>query len=469
MSEKISSLKAKYKENPGWYWLLAIVFFFPILPEYISPFLLFAGFIVFKRQWSREGRKAKVGTLGKLIMVFMTLAIISTIWSETRFSTFSTAALWWGMFLVQVMIYNLARTRRKIDRILSMMVLSGGINGLVGAVQILTYTLYKHELISQNFVLVTPFYRNLDEAIYTWLPFEISTNAWISRASGFFSNPNLLATYMVICYPISIYLFLNSKDRLHKLAYFGLNVLISAGMSSTMTRAGCFIAIAGWVFMFVILAKRHWKPLLEIFIPTICIILPSILTRYGLIFRNVPIVSDVATGGAEAKKSSEAHFQIWESLFDHITTHIKTFIYGTGFGVEQTGKILFENYDLNKPHAHNFIIETWMELGIIGVIIFAVVFVCTFGKLLEINTNNGKKFTLVFCVFTATLLYLLFGLTDYIFNSPKQIILLFILLGLTQAMSICYEKTVIHDRESLLQVAETEIDNIIHQKPINTK
>ncbi len=110
-----------------------------------------------------------------------------------------------------------------------------------------------------------------------------------------------------------------------------------------------------------------------------------------------------------------------------------------------------------------------MELGIIGVIVLAVVFVCTFGKLLEINTNNGKKFTLVFCVFTATLLYLLFGLTDYIFNSPKQIILLFLLLGLTQAISICYEKTVIHDRESLIQVAETEIDNIIHQKPINTK
>ena len=151
MSEKISSLKVGYKKNPGWYWLLAIIFFFPILPEYISPFLLFAGFIVFKRQWSREGKKAKVGTLGKLIIAFMTLALVSTIWSGTRFSTLSTAALWWGMFLVEVMIYNLARTRRRIDRILSMMVLAGGINGFVGAIQILTYTLYKHDIISQNF------------------------------------------------------------------------------------------------------------------------------------------------------------------------------------------------------------------------------------------------------------------------------------------------------------------------------
>lgn len=466
MKDWLSGLKVKYRQNPSWYWLLATMFLFPILPEYVSPFILFIGFIVFKRQWSREGKKAKVGTLGKLMMVFMALALISTLWSSTKFSTFSTAALWWGMFLIEVMIYNLARTRRKIDRLLTTMVVSGALNGIVGFLQILTYTLHKFDKISEQFVFVTPFYRDIDKAVYSWLPFEIITNAWESRASGFFSNPNLLATYMVICYPISIYLFLNSKDTKHRLAYFAINVFISAGMSSTMTRAGCFIAIAGWLFMFIILAKLYWKQLLQIFIPTICIILPSIMTRYGLIFKTVGKVSGAGGGGAEAKQSSLIHFQIWQSLYDYLTNHINALFFGKGFGVEETGKILLNEYSLNKPHAHNFIIETWMELGVIGVMLFAVILVCNFGKLLEINTNNGKKFTLVFCVFTATLLYLLFGLTDYIFNSPKQIIFLFILLGLTQAISFCYEKRVIHDPESLMHVAEMDIQNIIHQQPI---
>ena len=463
MAEKINAIKYKYRENPGWYWLMAIIFLFPILPEYVSPFILFIGFIVFKVQWSREGRKAKVGTLGKLMMAFMTLAIVSTLWSETKFSTFSTAALWWGMFLVQVMIYNLARTRKKIDRILSLMVFSGAINGFVGTLQICSYTLYKFGKISKDLVFVTPFYRDFDKAVYSWLPFEIVTKTWSTRASGFFSNPNLLATYMVIVYPISIYLFLNTKDKKHKVIYFFMNVLISAGMSSTMTRAGCFIAIAGWLFMFAILLKRYWKPLLEIFIPTICIILPAILTRYGLIFKTVGKVSGAGSGGVEAKMSTEAHFKIWESLIDYLTSHINTLIYGTGFGVEQTGNILLNEYNLNKPHAHNFLIETWIELGIIGIVLLAVILCCNFGKLLEINTNNGKKFTLVFCVFTSTLIYLIFGLTDYIFNSPKQIIFLFILLGLTQAISFCYEKNIITDTQSLIYVAEKEIDNLIHQ------
>lgn len=464
MNNKILQLKEKYHENPGWYWLLAVIFFFPILPEYVSPFILFIGFIIFKRQWTHEGRKAKVGTLGKIMMVFMGLALISTLWSGTKFSTFSTAMLWWGMFLAEVMIYNLAKTRQKIDKILSLMVMSGAINGIAGTIQICTFTLYRFKYIPKEFVFVTPFYRNIDKAVYELLPFEIITKMWTERASGFFSNPNLLSTYMIIVFPISIYLFINAKSRKNKILYFLMNLFIGAGLSSTMTRAGCFIAIFGWIFMFIFLAKKYAKPMLEIFIPTICVIIPSILTRYGFIFKTVGKVSGGGSGGAEAKKSSITHFQIWQSLIDYVTSNIKAFFIGIGFGVEETGQVLMNSYNLNKPHAHNFVLETWMELGIIGVILFFVIIICAFGKLLEINANNGKKFTLVFCVFTSMLTYLIFGLTDYIFNSPKQIILLFILMGLTQAISYCYEKTVITDSHTLKAVAVRDIENTIHQK-----
>ena len=39
MKEKLINLKEQYKKNPAWCWLLATVFFFPLLPEYVSPFL----------------------------------------------------------------------------------------------------------------------------------------------------------------------------------------------------------------------------------------------------------------------------------------------------------------------------------------------------------------------------------------------------------------------------------------------
>ena len=56
---------------------------------------------------------------------------------------------------------------------------------------------------------------------------------------------------------------------------------------------------------------------------------------------------------------------------------------------------------------------------------------------------------------------LLFGLTDYIFNSPKQIILFMIIIGLTQAISQCYEKTIINSTNSLVKAAEKSINEIV--------
>ena len=348
MKEKLAALKIEYRTNPGWCWLLAILFLFPLLPEYVSPFILFVGFIVFKVQWSREGRKAKVGTIGKMMMLFMGYALLSTLWSPTSFSTFSTAALWWGMFLLQVMIYNLARSRDKIDALLQTCTASACVNGVIGTLQICGYTLNRYDCIPDGAVLVTPLYKGLDKFVYTHLPFAISTKTFDSRASGTFSNPNLLATHMVIAYPISIYLFLNAKTKKQKVLCFLANVLISAGLSSTLTRAGCVIALAGWVFMFIVLCRRYWKQMLTIFLPTIAVIVPSILTRYGIIFSS--------GGNGEAKKSSVAHFNIWESLIDYVLSHTRAFFIGTGFGCEETGNILKYMYNLDKPHAHNFVI-----------------------------------------------------------------------------------------------------------------
>lgn len=482
MKEKIHAFRIKYQNNPGWYWLITIIFLFPILPEYISPFILFIGFIVFKRQWTKEGRKAKVGTLGKLEIVFMCLALLSALWSDSKLDTLGSAGLWWGMFLIQVMIYNLVKTRERIDKVFKTITLSAAANGITGTLQIITYMLYDLGYISEKFVFVTPFYKNLDYAVYSWLPFSINTNTFDDRASGFYSNPNLLCTSMLVAYPISIYLFLNGKNKKEKLFYFAANLLISAGISSTLTRAGCVIALLGWVFMFIILAKRHAKELLTIFIPTVAVIVPSILTRYGLIFSSKSVVTDTAAAKTNnivsnyianytntenfitAKRSTDAHLEIWQSVWDYISSHINVFIGGLGFGCESTGAFLYETYNLNKPHAHNFVFEIWAELGIIGILLLLAIILCTFGKLIEINANNGKKFDLVFCVFTSLMLFLLFGLSDYVFNSPKQIILFMIILGLTQAISQCYEKTLIKSTDDLVKATSKTFKEITKLK-----
>ena len=82
--------------------------------------------------------------------------LLSTLWSDTKLDTLGMSGLWFGMLLVQVMIYNLARTKERVDTILKTVVFGASVNGLVASVQIVTYLLFKENLISQKFVLVTP-------------------------------------------------------------------------------------------------------------------------------------------------------------------------------------------------------------------------------------------------------------------------------------------------------------------------
>lgn len=466
--ELLGKARMKIFKNPAWYWLLGTVFIFFLLPEYISPFVLFAAYIIFKRQWTREGRLAKVGTVGKVEMIFMAYMLISVLWSPNKLDTLGCAGLWWAVLLLQIMIYNLARTKERIKKVITAFVASAALNGFVGAIQIGSYALWINGKISQSAVLTTPYYRNLDAFVYDILPFKISTNMWSSRASGFFSNPNLLATMMVVAFPLAIYLFLNASTKKTSLIYFGAISCIAAGMASTLTRAGSIIMLIEWAFLFIIHIKKNGKKLAVSAVPTgICTAL-ALLTRYGKItvlmnanmqyWQNYQLLN-----GMEALQSSEAHFNIWRNIVDYISSHINTLIVGNGFGMEETGKILLGEYGLNKPHAHNFVLEIWMELGIVGLIMLFVIIVIALGKLLEINSNSKRKITLTFAVATSFVGFFVFGLSDYVFNSPKQIIIMMMLIGIIQAMSYVYDKTVIKTPKDLETVAKRDFDNLIHQ------
>ena len=162
------------------------------------------------------------------------------------------------------------------------------------------------------------------------------------------------------------------------------------------------------------------------------------------------------------------------NVLDSLTMHVNTCVVVPA-GNEAVKRTHFSGYASVVPEykemeinverrGKGFVLEIWAELGIIGIILLAVIILCAFGKLLEINANNGKKFDLVFCVFTSLLLFLLFGLTDYVFNSPKQIILFMILMGLTQAISQCYEKTLIKSPDDFIKVTERDLKSVTHLK-----
>lgn len=97
------------------------------------------------------------------------------------------------MFLLQVMIYNLARSRDKIDALLQTCTASACVNGVIGTLQICGYTLNRYDCIPDGAVLVTPLYKGLDKFVYTHLPFAISTKTLTPEPAALFPIP--------ICWP----------------------------------------------------------------------------------------------------------------------------------------------------------------------------------------------------------------------------------------------------------------------------
>ncbi len=461
MKQGFKEFTEKYKANPAWYWLLFTVFSFFLLPEYVSPFILFAAYIIFKRQWTKEGRLARLGNIGKIELCFLTYMLISALWSKTKLDTLGSAGLWWAVILIQVMIYNLARTRERIEKIISALVASAAINGAVGAVQFVTFVLYANGYYPLRLVLTTPFYRNLDTAVYTAMPFKISTFMWTNRASGFFSNPNLLATFMIVAFPLGVYLLFNAKSKKEKVLRFAALVCISFGMASTQTRAGCYLMIALWVGLFILFLKRHALTMLALAVPTVGSSVFSILSRYGRI--NIyPNVTFLPVSPEEALLSSARHFEIWRSMLDFLTHHAFPLIFGMGFGCESSGRVLL-TYGLNKPHSHNFVIEIWAELGIVGLIFLFVIICYAAGKLLEIDITKNNTLEITAILMFSFISYFAFGLSDYIFNSPKQIIFMMILIGLIQAASYTFEKHEIHTRKDLIRIARNDMNALIRQ------
>ena len=105
-------------------------------------------------------------------------------------------------------------------------------------------------------------------------------------------------------------------------------------------------------------------------------------------------------------------------------------------------------------------LEIWAELGIIGIIVLFAIIIMTVIKLFKTKAPNGKRYDLIFYIFTSFVMYLGFGLTDYIFNSPKQIILFMMIIGLAQAISRCYEENephIIKPHEKLSQFADATV------------
>lgn len=75
-----------------------------------------------------------------------------------------------------------------------------------------------------------PFWKDVDHFIFKFLPFSIVTDFVSTRASATFDNPLILAAYLIIILPVSIYSLFELKEKWQRITAGVCVLLILAGL-----------------------------------------------------------------------------------------------------------------------------------------------------------------------------------------------------------------------------------------------
>lgn len=425
----------------SWRWLFLILFLSPLLPEYIAPFTVTFGYLFFLFEQKKQGAKIKLGFQGKAEMLYMCYMLLAACWSATFWFSAAMAGLFMWMFLAGLMIANLCTSEKLLHRGLRCFVWSAGALGLLGGLQFLSRVI--SPLLHVRSIIPDPFYKVFDAFVLKNVPFLVKDKFFVDRSSGTFTNPNIFATILVIALPFALYFLLKAVNRRERWLYLGITLALAAGVATSKSRIALAAMVAALVICMFCFGKKKAKIMFGLLIVLCAAAIPMIFTRFTHTLAQVDeftfsVFLETLLGG----ESSDTHVAIWQGCADYLFHNPKAFLIGLGGGTDNSWAVIRDLYGINQPHAHNLLLEVWMEYGIIGLSLFLtpmVIFVRNMLRVIRDKKRTSKNLrTLARMAICALVCYNIAGLTDYLFNSPKQIMLLFLLYGFGQAIYRIY-------------------------------
>ena len=380
-----------------------------ILPEYIAPILTLVFFIVFKRRYSLTGQKVKLGTVGKVFLLFMCYSLISAVWSPTPVYSAAISLLWMGMLLGSFMISNLTVDKNQLQSLIGAFSLGGGIVGGIGFLQYI--------LLLCRVNVPNPVWSVFDKLIYGLMPFEITETASVwahTRASSTFDNPLICATYLIIALPIAVYGFISGEKRKRKMCGISA-LLIIGGLVGTTSRGA---AIAALVSLVVLVFMNSKKAL------SVIAALAASAGAFALVIikRNEVFEFDL-------EKSTDSRIKMWNACAELIK---RKPVFGYGAGSQSTALGMAE-FGIDKPHAHSLYIEMTTELGVVGIIFLLVVFGFIVYDIIKL-IRCGKYYKRLGIAFLAVIAgFAVSSFTEFTLQTPKELQYFMFFLGILEA------------------------------------
>ena len=245
------------------------------------------------------------------------------------------------------------------------------------------------------------------------------------RISSFLENSNILGLYAVLALFIVVMLLLNSKKKYQKLIFLTSSILLILNIILSQSRN----ALLALVFGSIVLSLLYNKKL----------ILPSSIILGTLLI--IPI-SRARIIDILSTNQNISRIKIWKITNLIIKDHS---LFGTGY---DTYSSVYSNYvntyqdlmirnEYIAYHPHNVFLKFQSELGILGTIFFVLFIVLTLYNLYK-NIKlikSSKEKAIIIGTTVSFLCFIFMNLVDSYFNSPKAVITLCIILGISNFYS----------------------------------
>lgn len=345
-------------------------------------------------------RSVKFDLLDAAVLIFLILMASGGVVSAS--STSIRPALVYCVFMVgYFLVVNLIRSREWVMRCVIGVISSCTVVSLYG--------------LFQNFF-------GLSEA--TWHDTSMFSDIE-GRVVSTFENPNVLAEYLIMVIPLILAAVLVVKHPRGRLALICALAAAGGCLIYTWSR-GAWLGFIIGIIIFMLMYNRNTLTVLlfgGLAVPFLPFVLPENITQRFM------SIGDMRDG------STVYRVNIWRGVSDMIGDYWHS---GIGIGEDAFAKI-YRLYALsgieNAPHSHNLYLQILVELGIVGLIIFAATMFIWAQSNFTLHAGEGRREKLYSsAIFGGIVAVLAQGMTDYIWYNYRVFLMFWLLIGLSAAI-----------------------------------
>lgn len=385
--------------------VVSTIFALSFFPTMVLVAMVSYTFLCYVLKFLRGKRTFRFSLIDCAVSAFMVFMAFGGIVSVGGTESLKPALVYCCFMMGYFLVVNLIRSEMWMKRALYAMISSAAIVALYG--------------IFENF---------FGTAITIWQDEDMFGDI-AGRVISTFGNPNVLGEYLLMVIPFALSMIIAAKKNSGKFASLFVFAACCLCLVYTWSRG----AWLGFIFaMALFLLVSTGKSLILVFlgiaaVPFAPLVLPS------------NIINRITSIGNMGDSSTSYRVYIWNAA----ARMVKNFcMSGIGIGSDAFSKV-YIRYSLSgiekAPHAHNLFLQTCIEIGLPGLLVFLAVIVvfmqCSFSffkKCMDGRMKSGKFLSLAgFCGIMGVLLQ---GLTDYIWYNYRVYLLFWMVIGLTVAI-----------------------------------